>query len=50
MSIMTNKNYNMNNVLKFISPLAFVFFLFACGSGAKDEKGTLTDKKTKLKN
>ena len=38
----------MNNVLKFISPLAFVFFLFACGSGAKDEKGTLTDKKTKL--
>ena len=38
----------MNNVLKIVSPLAFVFFGIACGSGAKDEKGTLTDKKAKL--
>jgi len=38
----------MNNVLKFVAPVAFAFFLFACGGGAKDEKGTLTDKKTKL--
>jgi membrane fusion protein, multidrug efflux system len=45
---MTNKKYNMNNVLKIVSPLAFVFFGIACGSGAKDEKGTLTDKKAKL--
>ena len=38
----------MKNVLKFISALTFVLFLFACGGGSKDEKGTLTDKKTKL--
>jgi RND family efflux transporter MFP subunit len=45
---MTNKNYNMKNVLKLISALALVFFLSACGSGSKSEKGSLTDKKTKL--
>lgn len=38
----------MKNVLKLISALALVFFLSACGSGSKSEKGSLTDKKTKL--
>jgi membrane fusion protein (multidrug efflux system) len=45
---MTNKIYDMKNVLRFLFAGLLLFFLFACGSGAKDEKGSLTDKKTKV--
>ena len=45
---MTNKNNNMKNVLSILSAALVLFFLFACGSGVKEEKGSLTDKKTKL--
>src|SRR6266508_2674984 len=45
---MTNKKNNMKDVLKIASAAVFIFILSACGSGAKDEKGGLTDKKAKL--
>jgi len=45
---MNNKHSNMKNILRIIPVVTFMFFLSACGSGAKDKKGDLTDKKTKL--
>lgn len=38
----------MKNVMKIVSVAMLLFLLAACGSGAKDEKGSLTDKKTKV--
>src|SRR4030095_970761 len=47
---MTNKlNYmDMKDVLKIASALVFILILSSCGSGSKDEKGSLTDKKAQL--
>ena len=45
---MTIKIDDMKNVSKLISTAVLLLMLSACGSGSKDEKGTLTDKKTKL--
>jgi membrane fusion protein, multidrug efflux system len=45
---MTIKIDDMKNVLKLISAAALLLILSACGSGSKEEKGSLTDKKTKL--
>ena len=38
----------MKNVLRLLPAAVFLFLLSACGSGVKEEKGSLTDKKTKL--
>jgi RND family efflux transporter MFP subunit len=38
----------MKNVSKLISAAALLLILSACGSSSKEEKGSLTDKKTKL--
>jgi membrane fusion protein (multidrug efflux system) len=45
---MTTKNNDMKNFIRIASAAMLLAFLSACGSGAKDEKGGLTDKKTKL--
>jgi membrane fusion protein (multidrug efflux system) len=45
---MTTKNNDMKNFIRIASAAMLLAFLSACGSGAKDEKGSLTDKKTKL--
>lgn len=45
---MTNKYKDMKNVFRIASAAMFMLFIIACGSGAKDKKGSLTDKKTKL--
>jgi len=45
---MTTKNNDMKNFIRIVSVVMLLAFLSACGSGAKDEKGTLTDKKAKL--
>jgi len=45
---MANKNYDMKNILSVVLATALFLILFSCGSGAKDEKGSLTDKKVKL--
>ena len=42
------KNKQMKDVLKIASAVAFILALSSCGSGAKDEKGSLTDKKAQL--
>jgi RND family efflux transporter MFP subunit len=46
--MMTNKNYDMKNILRVASAATLIFLFSACSSGAKDEKGSLTDKKTEL--
>jgi RND family efflux transporter MFP subunit len=38
----------MKDVLKIASAVVFIMILSSCGSGAKDEKGGLTDKKAQL--
>lgn len=38
----------MKDVLKIASVAAFIFVLSSCGSGSKDEKGSLGDKKAQL--
>jgi membrane fusion protein (multidrug efflux system) len=38
----------MKDVLKIASAVVFTLILSSCGSGAKDEKGSLTDKKAQL--
>jgi len=38
----------MRNILRIVSAATVFFILSACGSGAKDEKGSLTDKKVRL--
>jgi len=38
----------MKDVLKIVSVVAFILALSSCGSGSKDEKGSLTDKKAQL--
>ena len=38
----------MKNVLRLISAAVLLFLFSACGSSSKEEKGSLTDKKTKL--
>jgi RND family efflux transporter MFP subunit len=38
----------MKEVLKIVSAAMFILILSACGSGSKDEKGSLADKKTQL--
>jgi membrane fusion protein (multidrug efflux system) len=46
---MTNKHiYMMKDVLKIASAIVFTLVLSSCGSGTKDEKGSLTDKKAQL--
>ncbi|TMI68505.1 MAG: efflux RND transporter periplasmic adaptor subunit [Bacteroidetes bacterium] len=45
---MTNKNNIMKEVLKIVSAVLFIFILAACGSGAKDKKGDVGDKKVQL--
>ena len=45
---MTNKHNYMKDVLKIVSVVAFILALSSCGSGSKDEKGSLTDKKAEL--
>jgi membrane fusion protein (multidrug efflux system) len=45
---MTTKIDDMKNVLKLISAAVLLFLFSACGSSSKEEKGSLTDKKTKL--
>ena len=42
------KNNQMKDVLRIASGLAFMLVLSSCGSGSKDEKGSLGDKKAKL--
>jgi len=42
------KNNQMKDVLRIASGLAFILVLSSCGSGSKDEKGSLGDKKAKL--
>src|SRR6202008_3912737 len=42
------KNKQMKDVLKIASAVAFIFILSSCGSGSKDEKGSLGDKKAQL--
>jgi membrane fusion protein, multidrug efflux system len=45
---MINKNNDMKHVLR-MAPLALLLWtLVSCGGGAKDDKGSLTDKKAKL--
>ena len=41
---------DMKDVLKIASALVFILILSSCGSGSKDEKGSLTDKKAQLEN
>ena len=48
--IKKNKNKQMKDVLKIASAIVFIVILSSCGSGSKDEKGSLTDKKPSLKN
>jgi RND family efflux transporter MFP subunit len=38
----------MKGVLKIVSVAMFIFIISSCGSGSKDEKGSLTDKKAQL--
>jgi RND family efflux transporter MFP subunit len=45
---MTTKHNYMKDVLKIASAVAFLLILSSCGSGSKDEKGSLTDKKAQL--
>src|SRR5204863_3934283 len=45
---MTIKIDDMKNVSKLISAAVLLFLFSACGSSSKEEKGALTDKKTKL--
>jgi RND family efflux transporter MFP subunit len=45
---MTNKNNIMKEVLKIVSAVLFIFILASCGSGAKDKKGDIGDKKVQL--
>jgi membrane fusion protein (multidrug efflux system) len=45
---MTNKNNIMKEVLKIVSAVLFISLLVACGSGAKDKKGDVGDKKVQL--
>ncbi len=45
---MTNKLNYMKDVLKIASALAFILIFSSCGSGSKDEKGSLGDKKAQL--
>jgi len=45
---MVYKNYDMRNILRTSSAATVLFILLACGSGAKDEKSSLTDKKVRL--
>jgi membrane fusion protein, multidrug efflux system len=45
---MTNKNYDMKNVLMAALASGFLFILAACGSGSKEKKSEVTEKKTKL--
>jgi membrane fusion protein (multidrug efflux system) len=42
------KNKQMKDVLKIASAVVFTLILSSCGSGAKDDKGGLTDKKAQL--
>jgi membrane fusion protein (multidrug efflux system) len=42
------KNKQMKGVLKIASVAMFIFIISSCGSGSKDEKGSLTDKKAQL--
>jgi len=42
------KNNQMKDVLKIASAIVFIVILSSCGSGSKDEKGSLTDKKAQL--
>jgi RND family efflux transporter MFP subunit len=42
------KNNQMKDILKITSAVVFILILSSCGSGAKDEKGSLTDKKAQL--
>src|SRR6266513_512784 len=45
---MTSKNNDMKNFIRIASAAMLLDLLSACGNGAKDEKGSLTDKKTRL--
>jgi len=45
---MANKNKNMNNIMKVSIAVFFTAVLAACGGGAKDKKGSLSDLKSKL--
>src|SRR5437762_8911813 len=45
---MTNKNYNMKNILQAALAVGFLFAISACGSGSKDKKAEVTEKKTKV--
>jgi membrane fusion protein (multidrug efflux system) len=45
---MTNKNNIMKEVLKIVSAVLLIFILASCGSGAKDKKGDIGDKKVQL--
>jgi membrane fusion protein (multidrug efflux system) len=45
---MTNKKNDMKNVLQTVLAAGFLFILAACGSGSKDKKSEITEKKTKL--
>jgi RND family efflux transporter MFP subunit len=45
---MTIKTDDMKNVSKLISAAMLLLIFSACGSSSKEEKGSLTDKKTKL--
>src|SRR4051812_45082435 len=45
---MTNKHNYMKRILKTTPAIVFILVLSSCGSGAKDEKGSLTDKKAQL--
>src|SRR5262245_54849000 len=45
---MTNKDNYMKDVLKIASAVVFRLILSSCGSGSKDEKGSLGDKKAQL--
>ncbi len=42
------KNKQMKDVLSIASAVVFMLILTSCGSGAKDDKGGLTDKKAQL--
>jgi len=45
---MTNKQFSMSNILKVSATVLIVVAIAACGGGAKDKKGNLTDLKSRL--
>jgi len=45
---MANKTYDMKNVLMTVMAAGLLFLLAACGSGSKEKKSEVTEKKTKL--